>query len=111
MKLASEACTFPFRDRHKGIKQGELADLSFKPCGKIFFASGRGSISQRRKKMLPLNLFAFLPHRASDHIKRGVLARMRTHTTAAGKGTVASRKKCFSHSALVILGRALFRCF
>jgi len=79
MKLASETCRFPFREQHKGVKQGELADLSFKLCGKILFASGRGSINQRRKRMLPLNLFAFLPHRASDHIKRGTLARMRAH--------------------------------
>lgn len=35
MKLASETCRFPFREKHKGVKQRELADLSFKPCGKI----------------------------------------------------------------------------
>lgn len=69
MKLASETCRFPFTERYKGVKQEELAHLAFKPCGKILFASGRGSINQRRKRMPPLNLFAFLPRRALDHIK------------------------------------------
>lgn len=69
MKLASETCRFPFRERHKEVKQGELADLSFKRCGKILFASGRGSINWRRKRMLPLDHFAFLAHRALDHTK------------------------------------------
>lgn len=109
MKLASETCRFPFREKHKGVRQGGLADLSF--CRKILFASDRGSLNQKRKRMLPLNLFAFLPRRAPDHIKRGMLARMCAHTTAAGKDIVVTRWKGFFHSALVILGRALFRCF
>lgn len=69
MKLASETSRFPFRERHKGEKRGEIADLSFKPCGKILFTGGRGFISQRKKRMMPLNPFAFLPHRALDHVK------------------------------------------
>lgn len=96
MKLASETCRFPFRERHKRVKQEELAHLAFKPCGKILFASGGGSINQSRKRMLPLNLFAFLPLRALDPIKmRDIGKDVCAHTTTAGKSIVATRKKGF----------------
>ena len=82
MKLSSETCRFPFRVKHKGVKRRVLTDLSFKPCGKILFASGRSSINRSRKRMPTLNLSAFLPHTASDHIRRGMSERMCAHNSS-----------------------------
>lgn len=110
-KLVYETCRFPSKERHKGVKQEELADLSFEPCGKILVTGGRGTINRSRKRTPPLNLSASLPHRASDRVRRGTLAKTCARTAAAGMDIVATRKKGLFHSALVILGKALFRCF
>ncbi|EOB05843.1 hypothetical protein Anapl_01168 [Anas platyrhynchos] len=82
-KLVYETCRFPSKERHKGVKQEELADLSFEPCGKILVTSGRGTINRSRKRTPPLNLSASLPHRASDRVRRGTLAKMCARTAAA----------------------------
>lgn len=72
MKLASETCRFPFREKHEGVKQRELADLSFKPCRKILFASGRSSINREQEKdasFEPLCFFtsqSFRPYQTRD---------------------------------------------
>lgn len=94
MKLASETCRFPFRERHKRVKQEELAHLAFKPCGKILFASGRGSINQRR--IAAFEPLCFLTSQSfGSYQMRDVGKDVCAHTTAAGKGIVATRKKGF----------------